>query len=135
MFLLLTRLANKKLVAAVGNIKLFYTGIAIYMAAFVILAMVCTNMLLIIGAALYGIGSGLIHPIVNTASVKDCREASRGLATGTFMMGQDLGMALGAYAWGAVNNFAGFGAVYICVAVLLVIMAVVFRHYLTPVVE
>ena len=132
LFLLITRLLNKKLVSKFGNISLFYIGGIIYIASFVILSVAHRNIFLLVSASLYGAGAGFIHPVVNTAAVKDCPSADRGLATGTFMMSQDLGMAVGAFLWGTISNSAGFTAVYITVVILLLVMMYIFKKILKP---
>lgn len=81
--------------------------------------------------SILGFGAGLIHPIVNTAAVKNCNHSDRGSATSTFMMSQDLGMTLGAFLWGTVSGKFGFSAVYMTVVLLLLIMMVVFRKFLS----
>ena len=130
LFLLITRLLNKKLVSKFGNISLFYIGGIIYIASFAILSVAHRNIFLLVSASLYGTGAGFIHPVVNTAAVKDCSSADRGLATGTFMMSQDLGMAVGAFLWGTISNSAGFTAVYITVVILLLVMMYIFKKVL-----
>ena len=89
-----------------------------------------SNLLLLIAAAFYGCGAGLIHPIVNTAAVKDSGKAGRGTATSTFMMSQDLGMTIGAFLWGTISGTYGFSRVYTTVVLLLFVMMYVFRKFL-----
>jgi MFS family permease len=135
LFLLISRLLNKKRVSVVGNIKVFYAGNLIYFIAFAVLAFAQNNIWLLLAASLYGLGAGFIHPTVNTAAVKNCPQPDRGLATGTFMMSQDLGMAVGAFLWGMISDKAGFTAVYIVVCVLVAVMGYVFKKVLSAILE
>ena len=102
-----------------------------YIIAFVVLSFCGSNMWLLISAVFYGFGAGLIHPIVNTAAVQNCNHSDRGTATSTFMMSQDLGMTIGAFLWGVISGKTGFGAVYMTVVFLLLIMMLVFRKFLS----
>ena len=129
-FLLVTRLYNKKLISSIGEKKTFYSGDLVYIAGFVLLTICKSNLLLLIAAAFYGCGAGLIHPIVNTAAVKDSGKAGRGTATSTFMMSQDLGMTIGAFLWGTISGAYGFSLVYTTVVLLLFVMMYVFRKFL-----
>ncbi len=132
LFLFLARLVNKKITYTIGNIKTFCLGAVVYITSFLILSFACNNIFLLLSAALYGCGAGFIHPVVNTAAVKSCTDSARGIATGTFMMSQDLGMATGAFIWGVISQNSGFAVVYLSVVVLLVFMTWVFRKVLSP---
>ncbi len=135
MFLLLTRVFNTRLTDRFGHNKIFYAGDLIYITGFIFLALTGNLLFLIVSAVLYGTGAGFIHPIVNTAAVKDCSREKRGLATGTFMMSQDLGMTIGAAVWGFVSDRFGFARVYFAVAALLLVMMYVFRRVLAGILE
>lgn len=135
LLLLAARFVNTKLIQNFGNKKVFYAADFLYIAAFVRIAFAYSPFMLFAGAALYGVGAGFIHPIVNTAAVSRCAPEKRGLATGTFMMSQDLGMTIGAAVWGFLSESTGFTAVYLAVAVLLIIMLIVFRKVLLPLLE
>ena len=130
-FMLAVRFLNTRLADRLGDNKLFYITDVIYTVSFVILAFAKSNMFLLVSSALYGIGAGIIHPIVNTAAVSRCKPEKRGLATATFMMSQDLGMTVGAASWGYVSEIYGFTAVYIAVALLLLVMMYVFYRVMS----
>ena len=133
--LMTTRLINTKITAILGSNKVFYAGDIIYISSFVILSFTANLLFLLLAAALYGAGAGFIHPVVNTAAVKKCSRDRRGLATGTFMMSQDLGMTVGAVSWGFISEKLGFSAVYITVSILLLVMMYVFRRFLSGILE
>ena len=133
LFLLFARLLNKKLVSLLGDKKLFYVGDIVYISAFIILIFCSNNFWLLMSAVVYGCGAGLIHPIVNTAAVKNSTQSQRGGATSTFMMSQDLGMTIGSFLWGTVSENIGFEMVYSFVAILLLVMMYIFRKFLIPI--
>jgi len=107
----------------------------IYTLAFLVLAVAESSLWLTVSALLYGRGAGFIHPIVNTAAVQSCRQDEKGLATGTFMMSQDIGMTIGAPLWASLSGRAGFGAVYFAVAVVILAMMYIFSRTVGPLLE
>ncbi len=128
--LLLSRVFNSRFTEKFGRVKIFYAGCLMFTAGFVLLSFSGTIYLTVLSAILYGLGAGFVHPIVNTAAVSRCSSEKRGLATGTFMMSQDLGMTAGALLWGAVSEKAGFFAVYTAVAFCGILMALLFSRLL-----
>lgn len=133
--LLMARFVNTKLTDRYGSNNIFCKADMLYCISFVLIAFSYSPFMLLTGAALYGLGAGFIHPIVNTAAVSRCGSEKRGLATGTFMMSQDLGMTIGAAAWGVISETIGFTAVYLIVTALLLVMLYVFKRILAPVLE
>ena len=135
LFLLLSRFINTKVTDRYGKVNVFCKADILYTIAFALIAFTYDTLLLLLASVMYGLGAGFIHPIVNTAAVSRCGNEKRGLATGTFMMSQDLGMTIGAAAWGVISETIGFTAVYLMVAALLLVMLYVFRSILAPVLE
>lgn len=128
--LLLSRFAVNPLQDRFGAGKIFYAGVLALGAGFALLAFCHGNLLMIIAALLYAAGCGFVHPILNTAAVKNRQSSSRGLATGTFMMSQDLGMSIGSALWGSVSGKAGFWAVYLGCGLAAAATALCFRLFL-----
>ena len=135
LFTLLTRVVYSRFIKKWGAGRLFYMAGGIYTLAFLVLAVAESSLWLTVSAMLYGLGAGFIHPIVNTAAVQSCRRDEKGLATGTFMMSQDIGMTIGAPLWAALSGRAGFGAVYFAVAVVILAMMYIFSRTVGPLLE
>ena len=131
LFMLAVRFTCTKLISGNHKNKVFYLADIIYVAGFIILAFSYSTLWFLVAATLYGIGAALIHPIVNTTAVSQCTAENRGLATGTFMMSQDLGMTIGALLWGAISEKWGFTAVYLTVSAFLFVMMAVFKSVLS----
>ena len=128
--LMVSRVFNARFCEKAGEKKVFYTGAVLFSMGFSILAFSHSLLILLISAAVYGTGAGFVHPVVNTQAVKKCSPQDRGLATGTFMMSQDLGMTAGAVAWGIISENLGFTAVYITAAALGLCMMYVFHKFI-----
>ena len=125
------RLINTLLCKKTGDVFVVGIGSFLFGAGFVLLALTQGTALFLISAVLYGLGSGFVHPVVNTAAVSDVAESDRGLATATFMMSQDLGMTAGAILWGFLSERSGFCAVYTSAAAICAVMYFVFRKILS----
>ena len=128
--LMLCRVFNTSFTGKLGRKKVFYLGAVLFCAGFMALAFSYNIWLLAMAAVAYGAGAGFVHPVVNTRAVADCRPRDRGLATGTFMMSQDLGMTAGAVRWGIFSEKTGFGVMYLSVTVISAIMMYVFHKIL-----
>ncbi len=133
--LMISRIFNTKFSEKAGEKRVFYIGAVLFGTGFAAVAFSYNIFVLVAAGLVYGLGAGFVHPVVNTRAVKRCSSADRGLATGTFMMSQDLGMTIGAVAWGIISEKAGFTAVYIIVAVLAVCMMYVFHKFLGTLLE
>jgi MFS family permease len=109
--LFLTRPITGKLADRIGTAKIILPGMVFLMAAlfFIVNAVSLTSFL--IASVFYGIGFGSIQPILNALVVSLAPAERRGAANATFLAAMDLGMGIGALAWGAVSQ--SFGYVYI----------------------
>ncbi len=128
--LLIIRIFNGKVSGMLTNKTIFYIGVTALFTGYIFMAFSNDIIFLLISGVFYGIGCGLVHPVINTAAVKTSKKENRGLATGTFMMGQDAGMTVGAALWGTVAERLDFTAVYISVAVCVLLMYTVFKTIL-----
>ncbi|SHN59176.1 MFS transporter [Desulfitobacterium chlororespirans] len=70
----------------------------------------------------YGLGFGAVQPALMAMAVRDVLPARRGAANGTFFVGFDIGIGVGAITWGAVAEITGYRMIYL-LAVLPVVIA------------
>ncbi len=129
-FLLVARLLNSKIKNKFGASNIFTFGAILFLFGFCSLAFTSNLWIFLVAAILYGIGSGVIHPVVNAAAVRGSVNQNRAIATSTFMMSQDLGMAIGAIIWGFLSEKAGFLVMYLCSAFIVIIMIFIFKKFL-----
>jgi len=128
--LLISRIFNTKFCEKYGSVKVFTAGNILFICGFIRIAFIKNIWLLSFAALIYGVGAGFVHPVVNTAAVKRCSPEKRGLATGTFMMSQDLGMTAGAVIWGTISEKTDFTVMYCAVTLTAIFMYIVFRKIL-----
>ncbi len=74
------------------------------------------GMFLLVGL-IYGVGFGAIQPSMQALSVREIPFERRGAANGTFYIGFDLGIGIGAIMWGVVSQATGFSIMYLVAAV------------------
>lgn len=72
---------------------------------------------LLAGAALFGLGFALVFPLLQSAAVSAASSDRTGSATATVLIGMDLGIGVGAIAFGVLGGLTGFVAVYATAAV------------------
>jgi MFS family permease len=65
-----------------------------------------------ISALLFGLGFGTAQPATMALSIDWVRPEQRGLATGTYLMGYDAGISIGAILLGVVSQYWGYGVMW-----------------------
>lgn len=96
-------------------------GFIAEMAACIILALVSDMPMVYIAAVCYGLGFGSTQAAIQIMAVRSVGPERRGDANGTFYVGGDIGLALGAYAAGAIFNVAGSMFMYLFMAAAAVV--------------
>lgn len=84
---------------------------------FVAIALALSNLVLLLGAVLVGIGYGSIPSAGQTIAVQKVKLNKFSLATSTLYIALDLGNGIGPYILGMVVPIYGFRAVYMCSAI------------------
>jgi len=101
-------------------------GILLMGVAFAFLGFGKTLPLFLAAAVFYGIGYGAVQPTLNALVISACPPAKRSAANSTFFSTLDLGIGLGAMAWGVVSQAFGFPAIFIGCIVTMFLAAIAF---------
>lgn len=101
-----TRFFSGRLVDRIGLLPVLVPGVLLNVIAYSLLAMHNTNFLLI--GIIYGLGQGVIRVLLNAAVLKAVPKDRIGTATGTFALGNGIGLGICAFVWGIVVDKAGF---------------------------
>lgn len=64
-----------------------------------------------------GLGFGAVGPATQALAVRGLPPYRRGAANGTYYIGFDLGIGLGAMVWGSVSQAVGYAAMYLAATV------------------
>jgi len=68
--------------------------------------------ILLIAAAFYGLGLGVVQPEINSLAVLAAKKENRGLANSTFFVALDLSQAIAATVLGAIAGMTGLGSIF-----------------------
>ena len=106
-----------------GPVRVAIPGMALSVIAFIMLALSHSLTLFFVSSVFYGIGSGLIMPVLSAATIKGAPKDRTSLASSTFYILYDAGLGLGALLWGVVRDITGVGGMYAGAAVTMALAA------------
>jgi MFS family permease len=115
--LLITRLIVDHITKTQDISVVLLPGILSMAVAFSLLGFGKTLPLFLAAAVFYGVGYGSVQPTLNAMVISACGPSKRSAANSTFFSAMDLGIGLGAMAWGMVSQAFGYPVIYFgCVA-------------------
>ena len=103
---------------------LLLPGILLMAAAFVLLGLGKTLPFFLLAAVFYGVGYGAVQPTLNALVISACPPTRRSAANSTFFSAMDLGIGLGAMAWGLLSHAFGYPAIFFSCIVFMALAAV-----------
>ena len=101
-----------------GENSTIYYCLILFVFGFVLLAFASNGVILLLSAALLGVGIGATQSIVQAVIARDSPSSEQGKANSTFFMSMDLGSGLGPVAIGAIIPLVGYSASYLLLAVV-----------------
>lgn len=110
--LLLSRTLAGRLADRTGRAVVIVPGVILMTIALAMLPMIRGLPWFVVSASLLGIGFGSAQPATMALLVDRFRPEQRGLATGTYFTGFDLGFVLGTIMMGVVSQYAGYAAMW-----------------------
>lgn len=117
MALMLSRSFAGRLYDKKGHGAVFLPGTLLIMAAMILLAWLPNSLVMFIAAGLYGLGFGSVQPALQAWAVQDAPMNRKGMANATFFSFFDLGVGVGAMAFGQIGHWLGYGSIYIASAI------------------
>ncbi|RSD24988.1 MFS transporter [Mesobacillus subterraneus] len=126
--LMVSRSFSGRIYDKMGHRAIFIPGAALIMVAMVLLAWLPNSLVMFIGAGLYGFGFGSVQPALQAWAVQDAPMNRKGMANATFFSFFDLGVGIGAMAFGQIGHWLGYGSIYIssALSVLISILLYIF---------
>ena len=115
--LLVSRTFAGKIYDRKGHQAVFIPGALLIIIAMFLLSWLPNNSILYTAAIIYGLGFGTVQPALQAWSVKDCPPHRRGMANATFFSFFDLGVGIGAIAFGQIAHMLGYSSIYIVSAI------------------
>lgn len=111
--LMLTRTFAGKLYDTKGDLYVIPPGIILIFFAMLLLAWLPNMTTLIIAGVLYGFGFGTVQPALQAWAVNKAPANRKGMANATFFSSFDLGVGIGAMAFGQLAFMYGYATIYI----------------------
>ncbi|WP_062104937.1 MFS transporter [Bacillus niameyensis] len=113
LFLMLSRTFAGKIYDQKGHIYVFLPGTILVFIAMILLSWLPNTTVLLIAAALYGLGFGSVQPALQAWAVDQSPSNRKGMANATFFSFFDLGVGLGAMTFGQLASMFNYGVIYI----------------------
>ncbi len=124
--MLITRPYTGKLYDTKGPQFVIIPGILSFAIGLVMLAFVSEPALFLFAAIFVGFGYGAVTTSLQALAVQSTAHTRSGYATATYFTMYDIGIALGSYILGMVAVQAGYAAVYLTGAGLLVVVFIIY---------
>jgi MFS family permease len=127
--ILVSRPFSGRLLDVKGANIVVYPALTIYAIGMLLFSQADSGSVLLIAAAVIGIGYGNYQSSGQTIAVKTVPPARLGLAMSTYMFLYDLGYGLGPYLSGLVAPYTGYRGLYV-ITVGIILMALAMYHLL-----
>lgn len=111
-FVMLSRIFAGKIYDQKGHVYVFPPGVILITIAMYLLMWLPSTVVLIIAAAIYGFGFGSVQPALQAWAVDKAPDNRKGMANATFFSFFDLGIGVGAIAFGWIAQHYGYQFIY-----------------------
>lgn len=129
--LLLIRITLKNLFDTVKFGTWFWVSVAATLIYLILLATMKNNFLMGLAAAFMAVGYGLMYSVLQSTAMLLAPISEQGLASSTFYLGLDIGMAFGPIIMGFVNDMLPAEYFYLVQLILIPFMILIYLHYRT----
>ena len=129
LFVLVSRLVSGKVLDEKGLAFVLYPAFALISVSAVLLGAANSLWVVLIAAALYGLGQGTSQPSLQAYCIKKLGPARIGVAVSTYFLGVDVSQGLGPMLGGVVIERFGYAALFYIIAAILVGGMAIYRYY------
>ncbi len=119
-FLMVSRTFSGQIYDRKGHLYVFPPGTVLIFIAMVLLSWLPNTMTLMIAAAFYGTGFGMVQPALQAWAVSSASANRKGMANATFFSFFDLGVGIGAMTFGYIAFTFSYSAIYVTSAISVV---------------
>lgn len=119
-FLMVSRTFSGQIYDRKGHLYVFPPGTILVFIAMILLSWLPNTMTLMIAAAFYGTGFGMVQPALQAWAVSSASANRKGMANATFFSFFDLGVGIGAMTFGYIANTFSYSAIYVTSAISVV---------------
>ena len=125
-----SRLIIGKVVDRRGYSVVLIPGFFALMISLLLISQARSLEMLLVAAAVFGLGFGAAQMTLQTMVVKGVRPTRLGAANATFYSGIDLGNGLGALTLGALAELVGYSKMFLCSSLIILAALLVYTFYL-----
>lgn len=125
-FLMISRTFAGRIYDQKGHVYVFPPGVIFIFIAMLLLAWLPSITVLLITAAIYGLGFGSVQPALQAWAVDEAAANRKGMANATFFSFFDLGIGIGAIIFGWIAQQFGYGFIYITSAVSVLVSLAIY---------
>ncbi|WP_024345897.1 MFS transporter [Lacrimispora indolis] len=130
--LFLVRLVIGRLTDSYGLTKVILSGIAFMFGGLVVLYWANSLEIFMLSAVLFGLGFGVVFPLLQATAYMFCPEDRRGVASATLFSTTDLAYGLGAVVLGFGIKALGYSAAFAGLAIFVVISIIFYMALIYP---
>src|SRR5690625_3113793 len=125
-FLMVARTFAGKIYDKKGHLYVFLPGTVLIFVAMLLLSWLPSTLVMLIAAALYGLGFGSVQPALQAWAVDKSPDNRKGMANATFFSFFDLGVGLGAMVFGQLASLYGYHTIYLTSAGSVMLSMIVY---------
>ncbi|WP_217586324.1 MFS transporter [Lentibacillus saliphilus] len=126
LFLMISRLFAGKIYDQKGHVAVFLPGTVLIFGAMLLLSWLPSTSIMLIAAAIYGLGFGSVQPALQAWAVDQAPSNRKGMANATFFSFFDLGVGLGAIIFGQIAFMFDYSVIYLTAAGSVIISMVIY---------
>lgn len=125
-FLMISRTFAGRIYDLKGHTYVFPPGVIMVFTAMLLLAWLPNTTVLLIAAAIYGLGFGSVQPALQAWAVNQAADNRKGMANATFFSFFDLGVGIGAITFGLIAQHLGYSYIYIASSISVFFSLVIY---------
>ncbi|WP_164667476.1 MFS transporter [Virgibacillus doumboii] len=130
-FLMISRSFAGKIYDQKGHIYVFLPGTTLIFGAMLLLSWLPSMAVMLVAAAMYGLGFGSVQPALQAWSVDKAPDNRKGMANATFFSFFDLGVGIGAITFGQLAFMFDYSVIYLTAAGSVFFSILLYLYLLT----
>ncbi|MGM9613461.1 MAG: MFS transporter [Butyricicoccus sp.] len=119
---LFARIVGGKYGDKYGLLPCFAVGVTLMSASFIILSVTTSSLVYYITGAIFGIGQGVVSPVMQKQAIINAPPDRLGVANGTFHLSADVGTGLAGIIWGAGFDYIGYDETFFLIGIWLLLV-------------
>ncbi|CAM3546578.1 MFS transporter [Marinicrinis lubricantis] len=132
LIMMLSRLLVGRVYDRWGAGCIVYPGVCFFAIGMLALSVERSSMVLLLSAAVLGLGHGVLFPVFQTIAVEGISRKRRGIATSTFLLLFDIGFGAGSFVLGWIAAGAGYRTMFSIAGMTVLLSAAIYFWMVRP---